>query len=105
MTIAPSPSAVLLHRVFAHMSFSLTGAESARFPMVTLLVVLAQKVFAVIVTVRGAHDDMDVIFVRLFVLAERNAPLMIKLNDDDRALNAIVKYTVVVHAAHPAKVG
>jgi hypothetical protein len=87
------------------MSFSLTGAESVWLPMVALLVVLAQKIFAVVVAVWGAHDYMDVIFVRLFVLPERNAPLMVELNDDDRTLDAIVKHTVVIHAAHPAKVG
>src|SRR5262245_18512808 len=99
------PVGRLLHRTFAHMSFSRTDAGSVRFPVVALLVVLAYKVFAVVVTVRRAHDDMDVIFVRLFVLAERNAPLMVELDDDDRALDTIVKHAVVVHAAHPAKVG
>src|SRR5262245_30044568 len=80
------------------------GAGSVWVSMVATLVVLAQEIFAVVVAVGGAQDDMDVIFVRLFVLAERNASLMVELNDDHRALDAIVENTVVVHAAHPTKV-
>ena len=66
---------------------------------------LAQKIFAVIVAVGGAHDDMDVIFVGLFVLAKRDTPLVVELNDDHRTLDAIIENAVVIHAAHPAKVG
>ena len=73
--------------------------------MMALLVMLAQKIFAVVIAVRRAHDYVDVIFVGLFVLAERNAPLVVELNDNDRALDSIIKNTVVIHAAHPAKVG
>src|SRR6266850_3291598 len=73
--------------------------------MVALFVMLAEKVFAVIVAIGGAHDYMDVIFVRLFVLAERDTPLVVELNDDHWTLDAIIENTVVFHAAHPAKVG
>src|SRR5262245_7279910 len=72
--------------------------------MMAMLVVLTQKIFAVVVTIGRAHHYMDVIFIRLPVLAKRDAPLMVELNDDDRALDSIIKNTVVVHAAHPAKV-
>ena len=73
--------------------------------MVALFVMLAQEIPAVIVAVGGAHDYMDVIFVRLFVLAKRDAPLVIEFNDDHRTLDAIIENAVVIHAAHPAKVG
>jgi hypothetical protein len=66
---------------------------------------LAQKIFAVIVAVRRAHYDVDMILIGLLVLAERDAPLMVELDDDHRALDAIIKNAVVLHAAHPAKVG
>ena len=72
--------------------------------MMAMLVVLTQKVFAVVVAVGRAHHYMDVIFIGLLVLAKRDAPLVVELNDDDRALNSIIKNAVVVHAAHPAKV-
>src|SRR5215510_16089653 len=72
--------------------------------MMAPLVMLAQKIFAVVVAVRRAHDYVDMIFVGLLVLAKRNAPLMVELNDNDWALDSIIKNTVVVHAAHPAKV-
>src|SRR5262245_31549543 len=41
---------------------SLFGAESVWLSMMALLVMLAQKIFAVVVAVRRAHDYMDVIF-------------------------------------------
>src|SRR5262245_54660862 len=71
--------------------------------MMALLVMLAQKIFAVVVAVRRAHDYVDVIFVGLFVLAEGNATLVVELNDNHRALDSIIENTVVIHAAHPAK--
>ena len=71
--------------------------------MMALLVMLAQQVFSVVVAVGGTNNDMDVIFVRLFVLAERNASLVVEFNDDDRTLDAIIKNTVVFYTAHPAK--
>ena len=73
--------------------------------MVALFVMLAQKIFAVVVAIGGAHDYMDVIFVGLFVLAKCDTPLVVELNDDHRTLDAIIENAVVVHAAHPAKVG
>ena len=73
--------------------------------MMALFVMLAQKILAVIVAIGGAHDYMDVILVGLFVLAERNAPLVVELNDDHRTLDTIIENAVVIHAAHPAKVG
>ena len=72
--------------------------------MIAMLIVLTQKIFAVVVAIGRAHHYVDVIFVGLLVLAKRNAPLVVELNDNDRALDSIIKNTVVAHAAHPAKV-
>ena len=83
----------------------LVRAESVWRSMMVMLVMLTQKVFAVVVTVGRAHHYMDVIFIGLLVLAKRNSPLVVELNDNHRALDSIVENTVVVHAAHPAKVG
>src|SRR5262245_40596363 len=82
---------------------SLVRAKSVWRSMMAMLVVLTQKVFAVVVTIGRAHHYMDVIFIRLLVLAKRDAPLVVELNDNHRALDSIVENTFVVHAAHPAK--
>ena len=83
---------------------SLVRAESVWRSMMAMLVVLAQKIFAVVIAVWGAHHYMDVISIGLLVLAKRDAPLVVELNDNHRAVDSIVENTVVVHAAHPAKV-
>ena len=72
--------------------------------MMALLVMLAQQILAIVVAVGGAYDYVDVILVRLYVLAESNAPLVIELDDDDRALDAVIEDAVVFHASHPAKI-
>ena len=72
--------------------------------MMALFIMFAQKIFAVVVAVGSAHDYMDVILVGLFVLAKRDTPLVVELNDDHRALDAIIENAVVIHAAHPAKI-
>src|SRR6266496_3298208 len=69
-----------------------------------VLVVLAQQILAVVVAVGRAHDDVDMILVGLGVFAERNAALVVELDDNHGALDAVVKYAVVFHAAHPAEV-
>lgn len=66
---------------------------------------LAQEIFAVVVTVRRTNDDMDMVPVRLLVLRKRLAPLVVELNDDDRAMDTIVKHAVFFEAAHPPKIG
>jgi hypothetical protein len=72
--------------------------------MARSLVVLAQQVFAVVVAVRRADDDVNVVFVRLFIFAERLTGLMVKLEDKHGAMNPIIKDAVFFHAAHPGKV-
>ena len=72
--------------------------------VMAVLVVLAQQILAVVVAVGRAHDHMNMIFIGLGVFAERDAALVIELDDDHRTLDAIVKCTVVRHAAHPAEI-
>lgn len=70
-----------------------------------LLVMLTQEIFTIVITIRGANNDMNVVPVRLLVLRERLAPLVIELNDDDRAMDTVVKHAVFFDVAHPGKVG
>lgn len=67
-------------------------------------VMLAQQISAVIVAVGRAHDDVNMIFVMLFVLGEGLAGLMIELDQQHRAMDAIIENAVFFHAADPGKV-
>jgi hypothetical protein len=71
--------------------------------MVGLLVVLAQEIFAVVVAIRRAHHDVNVVPVGLLVLRERLTPLVVKLDDDNRALDTVVKHAVFFDSTHPGK--
>ena len=73
--------------------------------MMTALVVLAQKIFAVVVAVRRAHDDMDRVAVMVFELRKRLAGLVIEFNDDDRIMNAVIKHAVLFDSAAPGEMG
>src|SRR6266550_364004 len=64
----------------------------------------SNSIIAFVVAVGCAHDDMDMVFIGLGVFAERNAALMVELDDDHRTLDAVVKCAVVRHAAHPAEI-
>ena len=66
---------------------------------------LAQEIFAVVVSIGSADDDMDVVSIRLLVLRECLTPLVIELDDDDGTMDPIVKYAFLFHVAHPGKVG
>ena len=66
---------------------------------------LAQEIFAVVVAIGSADDDMDVVPIRLLVLRECLTPLVVELNDDDGAMDPVVEHAVLFHAAHPGKVG
>ena len=71
--------------------------------MVAVQIMLAQKIFAVVVAVGCAQYDVNVVFVRLAMLAERDAALVVELDDNHGALDPVVKSAVVFHAAHPAE--
>jgi hypothetical protein len=73
--------------------------------MVGLLVVLAQEIFAVVVAIGRANHDMDVVPVGLLVLRERLTSLVVKLDNDNRALDTVVKHVVCFDSAHPGKIG
>jgi hypothetical protein len=63
------------------------------------LVMLAQQISAVIVAVGRAHDDVNMIFVMLFVLGKGLAGLMIELDQQHRAMDAVIENAVFFHAA------
>ena len=67
------------------------------------LVMLAQQIAAVIVGVGRAHDDVNMIFVMLFVLGKGLAGLMIELDQQHRAMDAVIEDAVFFHAADPGK--
>ena len=66
---------------------------------------LAQQISAVIVAVGRAHDDVNMIFVMLFVLGEGLAGLMIELDQQHRAMDAVIENAVFFHAAEHAEFG
>ena len=74
-----------------------------RFPisnsmMPRSLVMLTQQISAVIVAVGRTHDDVNMIFVMLFVLGKGLAGLMIELDQQHRAM-AVIENAVFCHAA------
>src|SRR5262245_16991453 len=70
--------------------------------MVVLRVVLPEQILAVVVAVGGADDRVDVIARRL-VVVERNTALVIELDQDDRAVDAVVEHAVVRDTADPGE--
>src|SRR2546428_14045204 len=72
--------------------------------MVVLLVMLAKEIFAVVVAVRRANDGMNVATGGL-VVGERDPGLVVELDQDDRAVDAVVEDAVLLAAAHPGEVG
>ncbi len=67
-----------------------------RLRMVKLLVMLAQEIFTVIVAIRRRHHRVDVI-ARRFLVAQRDTALMIELDEDDRAVDSIIKHAMLVN--------
>src|SRR5690348_1199056 len=67
-------------------------------------VVLPQIIHPVVVAVRRAHHRVDVIPGR-FVAVERDAGLMIELDEDHRAVNPVVEDILVARSAHPDEMG
>src|SRR5688572_20242473 len=72
--------------------------------MPVLLEVLAQQVFAIVVAVGRAYHGVDVIAVWHTLAREGDRRLVVELDQDYRAMHAIVKSTVAVGAAHPGEV-
>ena len=52
---------------------------------------LAQQISAVIVAVGRSHDDVNMIFVVLFVLGKGLAGLMIELDQQHRAMDTVIE--------------
>ena len=69
---------------------------------------MAKKIFAVVVAVGGAYNHMDMLSVRhtgRINVSRAYWPLMIELDEYDRAVDAEVVGALVVGAADPGKVG
>ena len=66
------------------------------------LVVLAQEVDAVIVAVRRAHDGVHMEFRRLGV-GQKHAGVVVELDEDHRALDAVVERARLRETADPAE--
>jgi hypothetical protein len=64
---------------------------------VAVLIVLAQKILAVVVAVGSAHDDMDVVAVVILELREGLAGLVVEFDEDHRAMHAVIKDAVLLH--------
>jgi hypothetical protein len=62
---------------------------------------LAQQISAVIVAVGRAHDDVNMIFVMLFVLGKGLAGLMIELDQQHRAMDAVIENAVFLPRRRP----
>src|SRR5262249_35638309 len=65
-------------------------------------VVLAEEVFPVVIAVRGAHNRVDVV-PRWRVVVERDPPLVIELDEQDRTLHPIVEDARSSEVADPAE--
>src|SRR5215813_3130360 len=72
--------------------------------VVVLRVVLSEQILAVVVAVGRADDRVDMI-ARGLVVVERDAALVIELDQDDRAVDAVVVDAVLRHAADPREAG
>lgn len=66
---------------------------------------LAQEIFAVIVSIGSANDDNGCDLCKASRIAGTLDPLMVELNDDNGAVDPVVECAVLVHAPHPSKVG
>ena len=70
------------------------------------LVVLSQQVLAVVVAIRRADDGVDVLDVRNargHQVAKRDRLLMIELDEDDRAVDAVIEHAAGLGVADPGQ--
>src|SRR5262245_23010577 len=72
--------------------------------VVELGVVLAEQVATVIVAVGGADHGVNVL-ARGLVAVQRDPPLVVEFDEDDRAVHAVVEHAVVADSAHPGESG
>ncbi len=68
---------------------------------------LAQKIFAVVVAVGSPHHSMDVIprwLAGLIFHQRAYRVLVIKFDQDHRAVDPVIKYRINIDAADPGKI-
>ena len=77
-------------------------AVTRRMRVVVVGVVLAQQILAVVVAIGGAHDGMDMV-ARGGVVVVHDAGLVVELDKDHRAQDAIIERAGVVEPADPGE--
>ena len=68
------------------------------------LVMLSEEIHTVVTAVWRANKGVDVITGRHDIV-ERNARMMIELDQHDGAMDLVVEGTIIGYRAHPGKVG
>src|ERR1700744_2067887 len=74
----------------------------ARMRMGVLDIVLTEQVLAVVVAVRRAHHGVDMVARRRVVVVD-DAGLVVELDQDDRAQDAIVERARIVERTDPGE--
>lgn len=73
--------------------------------MRVLQVMLAEQVLAVIVSIRGSHDGVNMLGIghnRPFLEMTRSDwQLLIEFDEDDRAMNAVIEDAIGLDSANP----
>ena len=72
--------------------------------VVGLFSVLPQQVLAVVIAVGSPHHGVDMIS-RGLVVVQEDAILVVKLDENHRAVHPVIEDAVLISAAHPGKVG
>ena len=75
--------------------------------MMVLLQMLTQQIFTVIISIGRADRSMNVLPRRAFAFERRHGDrlLVIKLDQDDRAVDSVVEHCFVVDGSDPREVG
>ena len=82
--------------------------ETSRLLVVVFLDVLPKQVLAVVITIGGTDDDMDVLAdgaAARVVLPHSHGSLMIKFNENHGAVDSVVENGVVARIAYPGEMG
>ena len=66
-------------------------------------IILAQQVPSIVVAVGCADNELSMIFLWFGMLAKSDATLMVKFDNDYRAVHAVIENPVIGVAAHPTK--
>ena len=84
--------------------FQTLAVRRGRVHVVVLFVMLTQQVLAVVVAVWRSHQGMDVVARRLIVV-DRDAALVVELDQDHRAVDAVIERAGRIAVSHPGEPG